>query len=346
MTPGEDDMVIVMWANATEEHLGTVVERVESLGFRAHISRGTDQTIISVIGDERFVDPRTFEAFEGVERVVPVPHRFRLASRDFHPKDRVLELRGEVRLGGSDVVMMAGPCAVESREQLQETAEAVHAVGVKVLRAGVFKPRTSPYSFQGLGEKGLLMLREVADELGMAVITEVLTPEDVPQVAEHAEILQIGTRNMANFRLLRAVGNAGKPVLLKRAWGATLEELLLAAEYVLVEGNEQVALCERGIRTYETSTRFTLDINAVPALKQMSSLPVVVDPSHGTGRAELVAPVARAGVAAGADGLLVEVHPNPSQALSDGAQALTPSAFALLMEEVRRVAGAVGRGVS
>ena len=346
MTPGEDDMVIVMWANATEEHLGTVVERVESLGFGAHISRGTDQTIISVIGNERFVDPRTFESFEGVERVVPVPHRFRLASRDFNPKDRVLELRGGVRLGGNDVVMMAGPCAVESREQLQETAEAVHAAGVKVLRAGVFKPRTSPYSFQGLGEKGLLMLREVSDELGMAVITEVLTPEDVPQVAEHAEILQIGTRNMANFRLLRAVGSAGKPVLLKRAWGATLEELLLAAEYVLVEGNEQVALCERGIRTYETSTRFTLDINAVPALKQMSPLPVVVDPSHGTGRAELVAPVARAGVAAGADGLLVEVHPNPSQALSDGAQALTPSAFALLMEEVRRVAGAIGRGVS
>src|SRR6266498_3304265 len=312
---GEDDVVIVMRAKATEEHLGTVVERVESLGFGAHISRGTDQTIISVIGNERFVDPRTFESFEGVERVVPVPHRFRLASRDFNPKDRVLELRGGVRLGGNDVVMMAGPCAVESREQLQETAEAVHAAGVKVLRAGVFKPRTSPYSFQGLGEKGLLMLREVADELGMAVITEVLTPEDVPQVAEHAEILQIGTRNMANFRLLQAVGSAGKPVLLKRAWGATLEELLLAAEYVLVEGNEQVALCERGIRTYETSTRFTLDINAVPALKQMSSL-------------------------------LVEVHPNPSQALSDGAQALTPSAFALLMEEVRRVAGAVGRGVS
>ncbi|HEY3211191.1 MAG TPA: 3-deoxy-7-phosphoheptulonate synthase [Actinomycetota bacterium] len=339
-------MVIVMRADATAEHVGTVVERAESLGIMAHIAKGTDRTIISVIADERFVDPQTFEPLEGVERVVPILHRFRLASRDFHPENRVIELPGGVRLGGSGVVMMAGPCAVESREQLYEAAEAVHAAGVKILRAGAFKPRTSPYSFQGLGEKGLLMLREVADELGMAVITEVVTPEDVPQVAEHAEMLQIGTRNMANFGLLRAVGKAAKPVLLKRGWGATLDELLLAAEYVLAEGNEQVAVCERGIRTFETSTRFTVDINAIPALKQMSSLPVVVDPSHGTGRAELVAPVARAGVAAGADGLLVEVHPNPPEALSDGAQALTPLGFALLMEEVRRVASAVGRQVS
>ncbi len=339
-------MVIVMHSDASEDHLRTVVERVESLGLAAHVSRGTERTVIRVIGDERFVDHQTFEALDGVERVVPILHRFRLASRDLHPQDRVIELPGGILLGSKDVVMMAGPCAVESREQLQEAAGAVHAAGVKVLRAGAFKPRSSPYSFQGLGQKGLLMLREVADELGMSVITEVLTPEDVPEVAEHAEMLQIGTRNMANFRLLRAVGKATKPVLVKRGWGATLDELLLAAEYVLAEGNEQVAVCERGIRTFETSTRFTVDINAIPALKQISSLPVVVDPSHGTGRADLVAPVARAGVAAGADGLLVEVHPNPPEALSDGAQALTPMGFAKLMEEVRRVAGAVGRGVS
>jgi 3-deoxy-7-phosphoheptulonate synthase len=342
----EGDVIIVMLADATEDHLATVVERVESLGFRAHISRDTERTIIGVIGDDRVVDPQTIEALDGVDRVVHVLHRFELASRESHPQDRVIELPGGIRLGSSDVVMMAGPCAVESREQLQEAAEAVRAVGVKILRAGAYKPRTSPYSFQGLGEKGLLMLREVADDLGMAVITEVLTPEDVSLVAEHAEMLQIGTRNMANFGLLRAVGNASKPVLLKRGWGATLEELLLAAEYILAEGNEQVAVCERGIRTFETSTRFTVDINAIPALKQMSSLPVVVDPSHGTGRAELVVPVARAGVAAGADGLLVEVHPNPSQALCDGGQALTPVEFSRLMEDVRRVAGAVGRGVS
>jgi 3-deoxy-7-phosphoheptulonate synthase len=283
---------------------------------------------------------------EGVERVVRILHRFRLASRDFHPEDRVIRLEGGIEIGGTGVLVMAGPCAVESGEQLEAAAEAVSGAGVKILRGGAFKPRTSPYSFQGLGEKGLVLLREVADRFGMAVVTEVLTPEDVPLVAEHAELLQIGARNMANFTLLRAVGEIDRPVLLKRGLGSTVEELLQAAEYILAQGNDQVAVCERGIRTFESSTRFTLDINAVPVLKQLTPLPVIVDPSHATGRAELVPAVARAAVAAGADGLLVEVHPNPPAALSDGAQSLPPAAFSRLMEEVRGVAAALGREVS
>jgi 3-deoxy-7-phosphoheptulonate synthase len=336
-------MVIVMQAHVEEGQLEAVVERIESLGFHGHVVRGAERTIVGVIGDERPVDPEVFEVLPGVERVIRILHPFKLASRDFHPEDRVIRLPNGVQLGGDGVLVMAGPCAVESEEQLREAARSVAAAGVRVLRGGAFKPRTSPYSFQGLGEKGLMILREVADELGMAVVTEVLTPEDVCLVAEHAEILQVGARNMANFSLLRMVGTAGRPVLLKRGLGSTIDELLQAAEYILAHGNEQVAVCERGIRTFENSTRFTLDINAVPVLKQLTSLPVVVDPSHSTGKAELVAPIARAGVAAGADGLLIEVHPHPAEALSDGAQSLDPRAFAQLMDEVRRVAEAVGR---
>jgi 3-deoxy-7-phosphoheptulonate synthase len=336
-------MVIVMQAHAGEEELQGVLERVTSLGFRPHVSRGAERTIVGLIGDERPVEPEVFEALPGVERVVRILHPFKLASRDFHPQDRVIVFPNGTRLGGPGVLVMAGPCAVESREQLQETALAVAAAGVRVLRGGAFKPRTSPYSFQGLGEKGLLMLREVADELGMAVVTEVLTPEDVPLVSEHADMLQVGARNMANYSLLNAVGRSDRPVLLKRGLGSTVEELLQAAEYILAQGNENVAVCERGIRTFENATRFTLDINAVPVLKHLSSLPVVVDPSHATGRSEFVIPVALAGVAAGADGLLVEVHPRPTEALSDGAQSLVPETFARLVADVRRVARAVGR---
>jgi len=339
-------MLIVMRADSTEHQLLTVVERIESLGFRARLSKTSQRTVIGILGNEETADPHLFESLEGVERVVRAPRPFRLASRELHPEDQVIQLPVGVTLGGLDVLVMAGPCAVETRHQLQATAEAIAAAGIKVLRGGAFKPRTSPYSFQGLGEKGLLLLREVADDLGMAVITEVLAPEDVPLVAEHAEILQIGARNMANFSLLRAVGSARRPVLIKRGFGSSLDELLLAAEHVLNQGNQQVAVCERGIRTFETSTRFTLDINAIPVLNQLTSLPVVVDPSHGTGRAELVAPIARAAIAAGADGLLVEVHANPSEALCDGAQALRPARFTELMAELRRVAAAVGRGVA
>lgn len=339
-------MIVVMDAHAGEDEVQAVVERVDSLGLQPRVLRGVERTVVAVIGDERPVDPSVLEALAGVERVVPILHPFKLASREFHPEDRVIELPNGARLGGQEVLVMAGPCSVESRDQLQETASALASMGVKVLRGGAFKPRTSPYSFQGLGEKGLVLLREVADELGMAVVTEVMTPEDVPLVAEQAEMLQIGARNMANYGLLRAVGQVERPVLLKRGFGSTVSELLQAAEYILAQGNERVAVCERGIRTFETSTRFTLDINAVPVLKQLTSLPVVVDPSHGTGRAELVTPIARAGVAAGADGLLVEVHPRPSEALSDGQQSLTLPAFARLLEEVRRVAWAVGRSAA
>jgi 3-deoxy-7-phosphoheptulonate synthase len=336
-------MIVIMEAHASEEQVAGVLERVESLGLRAHPSAGAERTVIGVIGDERPVAPEVFEALSGVERVVRILHPFKLASRDFHPADRVIRLPNGAQLGGPEVLVMAGPCAVESREQLQATAEAVARVGVRVLRGGAFKPRTSPYSFQGLGEKGLLLLREVADDLDLAVVTEVVTPQDVPLVAEHADMLQVGARNMANYSLLRAVGDAGRPVVLKRGLGATVDELLQAAEYVLARGNSEVAVCERGIRTFETSTRFTLDINAVPVLKHLTSLPVVVDPSHATGRAELVGPVACAGVAAGADGLLIEVHANPAEARSDGAQALHPDEFATLMPKLGRVAEAVGR---
>lgn len=339
-------MIIVMDPDATEEQVAAVVARVEGLGFRAHRSGGSERTLVGVIGDERPVDPQTFEALPGVERALPILHPFKLASRDFHPADRVVPIRDGVRLGGPEVVLMAGPCAVEGREQLEAAAEAVAAQGARVLRGGAFKPRTSPYSFQGLGAPGLAMLREVADALDMAVVTEVLQPQDVPLVAEHADVIQIGARNMANFSLLRAVAVAGRPVLLKRGLGATVDELLLAAEYLLDRGNEHVAVCERGIRTFEPSTRFTLDINAVPVLKQLSSLPVVVDPSHATGRAALVGAAARAAVAAGADGLLIEVHPDPGRALSDGAQSLSPAMFAEVAAGVRAVAAAVGRRVA
>ena len=336
-------MVIVMNAHASEAEIDSVSDRITELGFQAHLSRGSERTIIGVIGDERPVDPEVFEAFPGVERVVRILHPAKLASRDFHPEDRVIELPNGARLGGGAVSVMAGPCAVESREQVERAAEVVAGLGVRILRGGAFKPRTSPYSFQGLGEKGLLLLREVADEHDMAVITEVISPQDVPLVARHAELLQVGARNMANFSLLNAVGESGRPVLLKRGLGSTIDELLQAAEYILAQGNQDVALCERGIRTFETSTRFTLDINAIPVLKQLTSLPVIVDPSHATGKADLVTPVALAGIAAGADGLLVEVHPNPREALSDGAQSLDPEAFAGLMGSVKKLAEALGR---
>jgi 3-deoxy-7-phosphoheptulonate synthase len=339
-------MVIVLHAHATEEEIETVKLRVDELGFHPAVSTGSERTIIGVIGDERPIDPEVFEVLPGVERVVRILKPFKLASRDFHPENRVIELPGGARLGGEAVTMIAGPCAVENREQVEAAAEVVSAAGVKILRGGAFKPRTSPYSFQGLGEKALIMLREAADLHGMAVVTEVVQPVDVPLVAEYADMLQIGARNMANFALLQAAGTGGKPVLLKRGLGSTVDELLQAAEYILANGNENVAVCERGIRTFETATRFTLDINAIPVLKQLTSLPVVVDPSHATGQSSLVMPVALAGVAAGADALIIEVHPNPGAALSDGAQSLTPPQFFELMRAVGRVAGAIGRGVA
>jgi 3-deoxy-7-phosphoheptulonate synthase len=340
----EEPMVIVMQAHATEDEVAGVMAKIESLGFTPHVSPGSERTVIGVIGDERPVEPIVFEALPGVDRVVRILAPYKLASREFHPLDRSIELPNGVRIGGGqEVIVMAGPCAVEGADQLGAAAEAVHAAGVRVLRGGAYKPRTSPYAFQGLGEKGLRLLREAADRFGMAVITEVLTPEDVPLVAEHAEVLQVGARNMQNYRLLRACGEADRAVVLKRGLGSTIDELLQAAEYILAHGNGQVAVCERGIRTFETATRFTLDINAVPVLKHATSLPVIVDPSHAAGKADLVPSIALAAVAAGADGLLIEVHPNPPEALSDGAQSLTPGAFSALMDGVGRVAAAVGR---
>ena len=335
-------MIIVMKMGATDKEISDVVKRVEDLGFKPHLSKGVERTIIGLIGDERPLSPESLELLPGVEKVMRVLHPFKLASRDFKPEDTVISLNGE-EIGGRKVVVMAGPCAVESREQMREVAWAVKEAGVRILRGGAFKPRTSPYSFQGLGEEGLEILAEIKEETGLAIITEAMAPEQVPLVAQYADILQIGTRNMQNYNLLRAVGESGMPVLLKRGMMATLEELLLSAEYILSHGNWQVMLCERGIRTFEKYTRNTLDINAVPVLKGLTHLPIIVDPSHGTGKWQLVGAVAKAAVAAGADGLLIEVHPHPEEALSDGAQSLKPERFAQLMEELKRVAEAVDR---
>jgi 3-deoxy-7-phosphoheptulonate synthase len=337
-------MVIIMKHHATAAEIAEVVQNVEELGFRAHLSSGEERTIIGVIGDERPVDPEHFEMMEGVERAVRILHPFKLASRDFHPDDTTIRINGSV-VGGKQVIIMAGPCAVESREQLMGTAAAVKEAGAKVLRGGAFKPRTSPYSFQGLGLKGLELLREAREELGLPIITEVVSPQEVTLVAQYADILQIGSRNMQNFALLHAVGEIQKPVLLKRGLMSTIEELIMAAEYILSHGNTRVMLCERGIRSFEPATRNTFDINAIPLLKSLTHLPVIADPSHGTGKWDLVVPVALAAVAAGADGLIVEVHSNPAKALSDGAQSLKPEKFAQMVIQVRQIAEAVGRYV-
>ncbi|MBI3858262.1 MAG: 3-deoxy-7-phosphoheptulonate synthase, partial [Planctomycetes bacterium] len=298
--------------------------------------------VIGVIGDERKLDLANFTTLPGVEKVIPILKPYKLASRDFQKKDTVVKVGSDVRIGGGTFTVMAGPCAVESSEQTMECARKVSKSGAKVLRGGAFKPRTSPYAFQGLGREGLEILAAAREETGLPVITEVMTVEDVPLVAEFADILQIGARNSQNFNLLDAVGRQPKPVLLKRGLSGTIEELLLSAEYILSRGNPNVILCERGIRTYEKATRNTLDISAVPVLKKLSHLPVVIDPSHATGLRELVAPLSKAAVAVGADGVLIEVHPHPEKALCDGPQSLTPEMFEALVHELRPIAKAVG----
>ncbi|MFZ0168960.1 MAG: 3-deoxy-7-phosphoheptulonate synthase [Candidatus Dormiibacterota bacterium] len=338
--------MIVMSAHASPEQLQAVLTRIQTLGLSAEVNLGTGRTVLGVSGQGTESELEALGLLEGVERVVRVLSDYPLASREFHPEDRIVILPGGIQIGGPGVLVMAGPCAVESRSQLQAAAEAVASQGVRVLRGGAFKPRTSPYAFQGLGVDGLRVLREVADDLGMAVVTEVMAPEDVAVVARHADLLQIGARNMQNYRLLEACARVDKPVLLKRGMSSTLEEWLHAAEYILAGGNLQVALCERGIRTFEPMVRFTLDITSVPVLKRVSSLPVVVDPSHAAGRYEYVRAIGLAAVAAGADGLLVEVHPNPKDALSDGPQSLSPKAFADMMTAARKVAEAVGRVIA
>jgi 3-deoxy-7-phosphoheptulonate synthase len=338
-------MIIVLKSGITEQDIDDVSRRVTELGYRPHVIRGEFKTVVAAVGEERGrADLRLLEAIETVESVTPIQQPFKLASRETRPEPTLVQVNG-VAVGGPRVVVMAGPCSVESREQVLEVAEAVKAAGATILRGGAFKPRTSPYAFQGLKEEGLKHLAEARKRTGLPIVTEVLETESVELVAEYADALQIGARNVQNFSLLSRVGQIGKPVLLKRGMATSLQEFLLSAEYVLSSGNPNVILCERGIRTFETATRFTLDLNAVPVLKKLSHLPVVVDPSHGTGHWDLVSPMARGAVACGADGLIIEVHPRPEEALSDGPQSLKPSTFAQLMRELRPVAEAVGRGL-
>lgn len=340
--PEAEIMIIVMQSTADQEDVDGVVERIEALGYRPSVSAGEETTIVGVIGHSSPDQLASLEFLPGVDHMVQVMKPYKLGSRDFRPMDTVVSV-GNVRFGGNALTIIAGPCSVESEEQLWETAAAVKAAGALVLRAGAFKPRSSPYSFQGLGVPALHMLDHVRRQLGLAVVTEVLTPDDVDLVASHVDILQVGARNMQNYALLQEIGRSGHPTLLKRGMSATIEELLMAAEYILANGNPNVILCERGIRTFETSTRFTLDISAIPVLKHLTHLPVLVDPSHATGKWTFVPAVAKAGIAAGADGLIIEVHPRPAEALSDGAQSLRLDRFATLMSQLHPLALAVGR---
>ncbi len=333
-------MMIVMRRDARPQDVERVLARVQDLGFTPHVSHGQERVVIGVIGEARRADPGAFVHLPGVARVVPISRPYKLSSREFHPNNSIVEVGG-VRFGGDDIVLIAGPCSVESRSQMLEIAHAVKEAGAHMLRGGAFKPRTSPYSFQGLGEEGLRYLAEAREATGLPVVTEVMAVDQVDLVAEYADMFQIGARNMQNFALLKAVGARRKPVLLKRGMSATLSEFLLAAEYILAGGNRQVVLCERGIRTFEPSTRNTTDINAIPVLKASTHLPVLLDPSHSTGHWAYVTPIARAAIAAGADGLIVEVHPRPEEALSDGAQSLKPERFAQLVREVRAIAALV-----
>ncbi|MBN1265229.1 MAG: 3-deoxy-7-phosphoheptulonate synthase [Anaerolineales bacterium] len=337
-------MIIVMKKEANAADIAMVVARVEKLGYQAHLSTGEERTIIGLIGGQRPVDKTQFEVLEPVEKAMPVMHPYKLASRDMHPNGTMVALNG-FKLGGEKIGIIAGPCAVESRSQFLETAYAVKEAGATALRGGIFKPRSSPYSFQGLGEEGLELISEAYELTGLPVVTEALSPEQVPLVARHAAMIQVGARNMQNFALLQAVGQSGQPVLLKRGMMATIEEWLMAAEYILANGNPHVVLCERGIRTFERATRNSTDISSIPVIKQASHLPIILDPSHSTGRHNYVAAVARAGIAAGADGLIIEVHPRPEEALSDGAQSLKPEKFARLVEETRAIAAAIGRSL-
>ena len=336
-------MIIVLKSGVTDAELEAVCRRVVELGYQPHTIRGEFKTVIGAVGEERGkADLRVLEAMEAVETVMPIQQPFKLASKEIKPEPSEVRING-VLIGGPRVVVMAGPCSVESGPQMLEVAVAVKAAGASILRGGAYKPRTSPYAFQGLREQGLKYLAEARKRTGLPVVTEVLETESVDLVAEYADILQIGARNVQNFTLLRRVGETGKPVLLKRGMATSIQEWLLSAEYILSSGNPNVILCERGIRTFETATRFTLDLNAVPVVRKLSHLPVIVDPSHGTGHWDLVAPMAKGAVACGADGLIIEVHPRPDEALSDGPQSLKPEKFTQLMRELRPVALAVGR---
>jgi 3-deoxy-7-phosphoheptulonate synthase len=337
-------MLVVMQQGATEAQIQTVIDRLVGMGFNVHRSTGVVHTVLGGVGPMDDFDPAAFEVMEGVKECHRIMSPYKLASRHFRPAGTTVKI-GDVEIGGPRVVVMAGPCSIENRDQIHKSAEQVSASGARIIRGGAFKPRSSPYSFQGLGEEGLRMMREAADRYGLYVISEVMDQSQIPAMLDYVDILQVGARNMQNFNLLKELGKLTKPVLLKRGISATIEELLLSAEYIMAGGNYNVILCERGIRTFETYTRNTMDISAIPVVKKLSHLPMVADPSHGTGRRDKVIPMARAAVAAGADGLLIEVHPNPDGAMSDGAQSLFPEQFTELMSQLRMIAPAVGRSI-
>ncbi len=335
-------MIIVM-GSRDPEAIAQVVKKIEAFGYQTHLIEGVERTVIGAVGDERGKDRlRSLESFPGVESVVPILKPYKLAGKELRTENSVCRV-GNAEIGGGKFCVVAGPCSVESREQIIESAEIVRDAGATMLRGGAYKPRTSPYSFQGMEEDGLKLLREAADGVGLPFVTEVMTPEQAPLVADYADMLQIGARNMQNFGLLKAVGRTSKPVFLKRGMMSTIEELLMSAEYIMSEGNANVVLCERGIRTFETETRNTMDLSAVPVLKKRTHLPVVADPSHGTGHWEYVAPMAKASVAVGADGLMIEMHPRPEEAFSDGAQSLKPARFAALMNELKPYIALAGK---
>lgn len=338
-------MIVVLRPDATKKQIDHILKRVKELGLKPHVSRGVERTIIGLIGPEDVLRVTPLEVFPGVEKVMPVLKEYKLVSRDFQKEDTVIKLDGSIQIGGNKIIVIAGPCAVEKKDLLLEIGKKVKDAGATVLRAGAFKPRTSPYSFQGLGEKGLKYLHEVGKKLGLATITEVMDTSQIPLVAKYADILQIGARNMQNFSLLKEIGQTNKPVVLKRGMSSTIKEWLMSAEYILSEGNFNVILCERGIRTFEDMTRNTLDVIAVSVVKQLSHLPVIVDPSHATGKWGLVSAASKAAVAAGCDGLMIEVHTKPEEALSDGAQSLTPKNFSDLMQQLKILSKAIGRTI-
>lgn len=337
-------MIIVLKPHPTPDVIQHVIERIEAMGFTPHLSQGVARTIIGVIGDEDKLQAEPLQAIAGVEQVVPILKPYKLASREFHAEDSVFDIKG-IRVGGGHLMMIAGPCAIESEPILLEIAEKVRDAGANVLRGGAFKPRTSPYSFQGLGEDGLKMLKAAGERFGMPIVTEVMDPRQVELVERYTDIFQIGARNMQNFDLLKEVGKTRTPVLLKRGMSATVKDLLMSAEYVLAQGNRQVILCERGVRTFEDSTRNTLDLSIVPNAKGLSHLPIIIDPSHATGRPDLIPAMARAGIAAGCDGVHIEVHSCPEKALSDGPQALLPQQYAQLMDQLRQLAEVLGKTI-
>ncbi len=338
-------MIVVIKSDATKEQIENIKEKLISYGYKLNISEGVEKTIIGAIGDENTLKGKPVKTLPGVEEVIPILRPFKLVSRDFKKEDTIIDVKG-IKIGGDELSVMAGPCSVENLEMIRETARRASANGSRILRGGAYKPRTSPYSFQGMGPEALVHMRKAADEYNMLMVTELTDPRDLEIVSEYADIIQIGARNMQNFRLLHEVGAQPKPVLLKRGMSATIKDFLLAAEHIAKEGNLNIILCERGIRTFETDTRNTLDLSCIPLIKSLSHLPIIADPSHGTGVKVCIGPMAQAAVAAGADGLMIEVHPCPAEALSDGDQSLTPDEYDEVMERVKIIAGAVGKKIA